>query len=211
VLPFEARASAFFGVHFLAAVCQKRKMAKDLPAPRIRPWPLLAVREEAKYPVFSVERRTLVPPGQAPKDFFTLACADWTNVVAVTDEDQVVLVRQYRFGTDAFSLETPGGVIDPGETPAAAAARELLEETGYAAPRLEPLGCIDPNPAFQGNLCWSFVAWGAKLVGTQAFDAHEECEVVLVPRADLPALLDEGHIRHGLIVAAVERFLRKWP
>lgn len=142
------------------------------------------------------------------RDVFTLACRDWVNVVALTPAQELVLVWQYRFGTDALSLETPGGVIDEGEAPADAARRELLEETGYRASDITLLCEVEPNPAVQGNRCFTFVARDVERAAEPAFDALEECEVVTVPIARLPELLDGGSIRHGLIVAALERYLR---
>src|SRR4051812_5610502 len=83
---------------------------------------------------------------------------EWCNIIAVTPEDQLVLIRQYRFGVGASTLEIPGGLVERGEDPAAAAARELEEETGYVAGRVVPLGAVHPNPALQGNRCHSFLA-----------------------------------------------------
>jgi len=118
----------------------------------------------------------------------------------------LVLVWQWRFGTQAFSLETPGGVIDDGETPENAARRELLEETGYEAASLEPLLVNEPNPALQGNRCFSFVARGAKKVGGGAMKIDEQCEVELVAAKFARALVGEGHVRHALCQVALLAF-----
>ncbi len=185
-------------------------MAFVPPAPRILPWRRLERVKAAQFSVFSVDRLRLVPPGKPDgRDFYTVQCPNWCNVVALTDDDQLVLVWQFRFGTEAFSLETAGGVIDAGESPVDAARRELLEETGYEAASLEPLTVLEANPALQPNRCYSFVARGARRVKPPAFDEHEECEVALVPFANLGELLDGGHVAHGLIVASLETFLRR--
>jgi 8-oxo-dGTP pyrophosphatase MutT (NUDIX family) len=135
-----------------------------------------------------------------------IACPDWANVVAVTDDDQVVLVRQFRPGPCLETLETPGGLIDPGEAPIDAAARELVEETGYVARSIEPLGAAFANPALQDNRIHFFLARGATLAHEQRFDeGGEECEVVLVPRADLERLLENGVFSHALCWAALAR------
>jgi 8-oxo-dGTP pyrophosphatase MutT (NUDIX family) len=166
-----------------------------------------ARHDVADHGVFRVERliyETL------PRDIFVFNCPDWCNVIAETEGGEIVLVWQYRFGTDALSLEIPGGVIDPGEAPEAAALRELREETGYEASSIELLSVVEPNPALQNNRCYTYVARGVKATGTTAFDDLEDLEVALVPRRDLPALLDSGHVTHALVVSALETYVRRF-
>jgi ADP-ribose pyrophosphatase len=185
-------------------------MAFVLKPPQIKPWHRVSRDKAAQFSIFSVDRVNLVPPGkESGRDFYTVQCPDWCNVIAVTPDNDLVFVWQYRFGTEAFSLETAGGVIDRGEAPIDAARRELIEETGYEAEQIEPLSVLEANPALQPNRCFSFVARGARLTGPQAFDEHEECEVALVPLAHLSDLLDGGHVTHGLIAASLETFLRR--
>ena len=160
----------------------------------------------ADHGVFRVER--LVYP-VLPRDIFVFSCPDWCNVVAETPAGEIVFVWQYRFGTDSVSLEIPGGVIDRGEEPIAAARRELREETGFDAESIELLSVVEPNPALQDNRCFTYLARGARLVGPTQFDDLEDLEVVLVPRNELPALLDSGQITHALVVSALETYLRR--
>jgi 8-oxo-dGTP pyrophosphatase MutT (NUDIX family) len=160
----------------------------------------------ADHGVFSVERRSY---DGLPRDVSVFRCPDWCNVIAETPEGELVMVWQYRFGTDALSLEIPGGVIDPGEAPAAAALRELREETGYEADSVELLSVVDPNPALQGNKCWSYVARGARLATTTSFDDLEECELALVAKEDVAAAIDGGQITHALVIVALEAWLRR--
>jgi 8-oxo-dGTP pyrophosphatase MutT (NUDIX family) len=181
-----------------------------VPPPTMRPWSRPRVEVVADYGIFSVEKGLLHDPAGAPKrDVFTFGCRDWCNVVAVTRDQQIVLVWQYRFGPGELSLEVPGGVIDPGEAPEAAARRELLEESGYEASSIELLASLQPNPALQGNRIFSYVAWDAEPTGNTAFDELEDCETALVPRHALGALLDSGQVQHALVTVALETFLRR--
>src|SRR4051812_2414466 len=101
-------------------------MSFSLPAPKMKKWTMPSRTKVASYRVFDVIKNEVRDSaGKERHDVFTYACPDWCNVVALTEEDEVVLVWQYRFGTDALSLEIPGGVIDPGESPIDAAKREL--------------------------------------------------------------------------------------
>ncbi|NBD13643.1 NUDIX hydrolase [Corallococcus silvisoli] len=173
------------------------------PEPKVKPWTRLRRGLEHDFSVVKVREDIVADPRtnlEHPR--VRMECADWVNVIAVTKADQLVMVRQFRFGIDAATLEVPGGCVDPGEDPAAAAARELEEETGYRAGRLEPLGAVHPNPAFQANRCFSFLALDCERVSDGHPDDGEDIAVELYPRSDVPRLILEGHITHSLVVVA---------
>jgi ADP-ribose pyrophosphatase len=134
--------------------------------------------------------------------FYVIESPDWVNILPITADNHVVLIRQYRHGNDEITLEVPGGMVDAGEEPQTAAERELREETGYASDDVIYSGNVAPNPALFNNTCYSFVARNARLVGAQAFDGTEDIAVELVPLADIPALIRNGTIRHALTVTA---------
>jgi len=135
--------------------------------------------------------------------FYRIESPAWVNVVALTELDELVMVRQWRQGLRAVTLEIPGGLVDPGETPAEAGARELLEETGFRAGRMTSLGSINPNPALFANRCHMQVAQGCVRVAEIQNSATEETIVELLPLAALPDLLRSGGIDHALVVAAL--------
>jgi ADP-ribose pyrophosphatase len=129
---------------------------------------------------------------------------DWVNVIPVTDDGHVVMVRQFRHGAQRETLEVPGGLVDPGETPAESAARELLEETGYRARSVEPIGSVSPNPALFANRLHAFVASGCVLEGDIVNDHSEETQVELVPIADIDGRIARGEIDHALVLCAFQ-------
>jgi 8-oxo-dGTP pyrophosphatase MutT (NUDIX family) len=171
----------------------------------IRDWPRLGDEVLARYKVFSVRRsRRRSPRTQAEIGFFLIDTSDWVNVVALTDADELVLVRQFRQGSERVSLEIPGGIIDPeDDDPAAAAARELREETGYAAAALRPIGVMNPNPAIFTNRCHTFLATGCRRMGEPEMDAGEDIEVVTVPAAQVDDHVRSGAIDHAIVLAGL--------
>jgi ADP-ribose pyrophosphatase len=146
---------------------------------------------EATHPRTGVHRR-----------FSLIHCVDWVNVIALTADDRVVLIRQYRPGVERVCLEIPGGMIDPGEDPCAAAARELAEETGYTGGTWQLLGKVAPNPAVQTNTLYTVLAIDVEL--TQA-PTPDEGEVLWVETATLGECQDmilRGEIEHALVIVA---------
>lgn len=144
------------------------------------------------------------------RDFVVIDAPDWVNVIALTPDGCIVLVRQFRYGTDSFSLEIPGGVIERGELPERAGVRELQEETGYMGSRVRMLGTVNPNPAIQSNRCHFLLVEQAVVARPMAWDHDEEIEVTAVPVEQVFALARKGDISHALVLNALFLFEPIW-
>lgn len=142
------------------------------------------------------------PHTGALKRFSRIECTDWVNVIALTTDERVVLLRQYRVGIDRVCLEIPGGMIEPGEDPLVAAARELAEETGYTGGALELLGKVCPNPAIQNNALYTVLARGVALTQPPTPDDGEVLAVSTATLAECQRRLRDGEIEHALVVVA---------
>ena len=173
------------------------------------PWTTLTTEILGTYPIFELSRSLLRSPLSGREHRFSrLDCPDWVNVIALTEDDRMVLVTQFRHGTDEMTVEIPGGAVDPGESAETAAARELEEETGYRPTELIEIGRVDPNPAFLSNHCWTYLALGCRADGEVHLDPSEEIEVSLAPIGDFARLIDEGTITHSLVIAAHDHLQR---
>jgi 8-oxo-dGTP pyrophosphatase MutT (NUDIX family) len=170
----------------------------------IRPWPVVGEPESHDFGIFRVRRfRARSPRTGDLRPFTVLETADWVNVIALTGDDRLVLVRQYRHGRGDVGLEIPGGVIDPGEDPGAAAARELLEETGYAGATPVRLGVVDPNPAILSNRCHTYRIDGCERVAEPRLDPGEDIAVETMPASEVDAAIADGRITHSLVLCAI--------
>lgn len=176
-----------------------------------KPWPLLESRKDASFRIFGLRiDRSLSPRTQEEHDFYILESLDWVNVIPLTPDDQVVLIRQYRHGIREVTLEIPGGIVEGLDSPEEAARRELREETGYEASEMIRLGSVHPNPAFLNNRCHTYVAKDVVKAGTQHQDEKEDIEVLLTPVADIPGFIQKGRITHSLVLVAFYRFYMEY-
>jgi len=149
------------------------------------------------------EDHVRLPNGQELEEYHVIEYPDWVCVVCVTDDDQMVLVEQYRYGIDRVTMELPGGAIDAAEDPVEAAHRELLEETGYAAEKLTFVGKSAPDPARHTNWAWIYFAAGAKRVRDQKLDPGEDMRVRLMSVGEVLEAADDGQIAHGIHLTAL--------
>ena len=161
-------------------------------------------------PIFSVSERLSRSPEKALKSFTVLDTMDWAIIIPALDTErgrEFVMVRQWRHGAGELSLEFPGGVFSQGEDPAAGAARELREETGYTAGRIEKLGAFNPNPAIMSNQVHFFLALNLKPPLEQELDEDEYIEVETVPWKEVLSGLGKPPYIHALMGTAMSLYM----
>lgn len=194
------------------AVSQSTAMAPHHPASSslsspssIQPWPLLRSEPVGDFRIFRLRRDWRRSPRTGQElEFFVLDAPHWVNVIALTPAREAVLVEQFRHGTASVDLEVPGGVMDAKDaSPVETGIRELQEETGYVGERARILGEIAPNPAIQGNTCYTILIENCVPTAARQFDPGEDIATRLVPATELARLVAEGRIRHSLVAVAI--------
>ncbi len=179
---------------------------KDTSAPRL--WVRHASRHTGGLLIFQPRWDLMENPRTGERmERLVLETRDWVNVVALTEGRELVVVRQYRFGSEAVTIEIPGGVIDPGESPLDAARRELREESGFTSQDWTELGAVTPNPAFHDNRCHHFLARGVQRTHPQELDSGEDITVDLVSLERVREMVACGAIDHSLVLSALARVL----
>ena len=172
------------------------------------PWKRISSKPLGDFRIFSLRSdRKISPRSGEAHDFFVIDAVNWVNVIALTPDRQLVMVEQYRHGSDTVELEIPGGMMDTTDaSPEITAQRELREETGYEGANPQLIGQILPNPAIMSNVCYTVMFEQCRLLHPTAFDHNEDLVTRLVPASDFPRLVAEGKIRHSLVVVALYHF-----
>jgi 8-oxo-dGTP pyrophosphatase MutT (NUDIX family) len=177
----------------------------------LKPWKIISSKIEKSYSIFDLYTDQVRSPRTGKDyDFYVMKSPEWVNVIPITPEDEVVLIRQYRQGIREITLEIPGGLVDQGDTPLTAAIRELYEETGYRQEEIVPLESVYPNPAIQNNRCYTFLARNVVYSGSRELGDREDIEVVLRPKEEIPYLIRSGAITHALVIAAFYRYYMEY-
>jgi 8-oxo-dGTP pyrophosphatase MutT (NUDIX family) len=171
----------------------------------LKPWTVTASRIVLADRWIRVRADSCVAPsGDVVDPFYVLEYADWVHVVALTDDDRLVMNRQYRHAAGEVHLELPGGVMDAEDAdPVVAGAREFREETGFAAREFRHVVSLRPNPSTHTNRVHTVLALGASPDGKPSFDNGEEIAVELIPVADMLRLIREGAVQQSTHVASM--------
>jgi len=168
----------------------------------IQPWRKVESKALGDFRVFTLRvDRKVSPRNGLPHDFYVLDSASWVNVIAATANKELVMIEQFRHGTNTVELEIPGGIMDKTDAdPVATGARELREETGYEGQNARLLGEVFPNPAIMSNTCYTVVIQDCVLKHPTQWDSGEDMVTRLVPMADIPKLVLAKTIRHSLVL-----------
>ncbi len=174
----------------------------------IKPWKKISSKLIGDFRIFKLRSDFKISPRTGKEhDFFVLESVNWVNVIAVTPDRRLVMVEQYRHGSNTVELEIPGGMMDAGETdPVTTAVRELREETGYAGDNARLLGKIHSNPAILSNVTYTVLIENCRLQHGVEFDSGEDLLTRLVPVAEIPKLVADEKIGHSLVVVALYYF-----
>ena len=174
----------------------------------IQPWRKISSRSLGEFRIFSLRADLKQSPRTGREhEFIVMDAVNWVNVVAVTPDQQMVLVEQYRHGSDTVELEIPGGIMDAQDaSPVATGCRELREETGYEGEKARIIGQVLANPAIMSNTCFTILVENCRPSGPVKFDTTEDLITRLAPVAEVPGLVASGKIRHSLVVAALYYF-----
>lgn len=178
----------------------------DNPADEGMKWSLVDSEYLYRRPWLTVRRDTVkLPNGTVHPEYYVLEYPKWINVIAITPENEYVMVKQYRHGLGVVATELCAGVVEEGEDPLDGAKRELLEETGYASDDWQLTMVISPNPGSQNNLAYCYTARNVVKVSDQHLDSTEDIKVVLLTEAQVREMLINDDLKQALMAAPLWR------
>jgi ADP-ribose pyrophosphatase len=178
------------------------------PSGKVKPWEQLSTKRVGDFRIFSIRSDLKVSPRTGRQhDFYVIESVNWVNVVAITRGGQLVMIEQYRHGSNTVELEIPGGMMDPEDSsPLEAGLRELREETGYEGTQAEIIGQIYANPAIMSNICYTVLVRDCELKHPIQLDHGEDLATQLVDVQKIPELMRAGRIGHSLVAVALYHF-----
>ena len=170
----------------------------------IEDWAILKRERVADYKIFSLLKKQVRSPRTGDiREMHAIEFSDWVLILALTPQQEIVMVRQYRHGTEQVHLELPGGLVDPDDTsPELSAQRELLEETGFKVSDIRLIGECYPQPAVLSNRCKFYLAENAVKAQPQNLDAGEDIEIITIPLNQIRAKIERKEIDHGMVLLA---------
>ncbi len=169
----------------------------------VKNWDKVSSKSLIENKIFKLrEDRVISPKKESEHPVWVIDSPNWVNIIPITDDNEVILVNQHRFGTEKLTLEIPGGMVDEGEDPMVAAIRELSEETGYTSADVIEIGKVEPNPALMSNYTYSYLALNARQTDEQKLDGMEDIEILKRHIDEIPLLIEKGEIQHALVICA---------
>lgn len=170
----------------------------------MKKWKLISSEYIAKERWATLRKDTCeLPDGRINDHYYVLEYPDWVNMVGITENNELLVIKQYRHGAGIISLEIPAGTMEPGEVPKDTAIREMLEETGYQFDKIEEIATLYANPATSGNMTYTYLMTGGRKVQEQELDEHEQIDVYLIPLEEAKKMLLENKFSQALHSSAL--------
>ena len=165
-------------------------------------WKTLKSKNILQNKIFSFNEEQVLSPKNKKFPVWVMKVPTWINIIPVTNDNKIIMVKQYRFGNKKITLEIPGGMSEPNEDPKSAAIREMKEETGYTSENVIEIGSVSPNPALMNNLAITYLAFDVERTSIQNLDTMEDIEIIEIDLEEVPRLIQNKTINHALVVSA---------
>jgi 8-oxo-dGTP pyrophosphatase MutT (NUDIX family) len=168
----------------------------------VNKWKTLKSKNILQNRIFSFNEEQVLSPKNKKFPVWVMEAPTWINIIPVTSDNRIIMVKQYRFGNKEITLEIPGGMSEPNEDPKSAAIREMKEETGYTSENVIEIGSVSPNPALMNNQAITYLAFDVELTSIQNLDTMEDIEIIEINLEEVPRLIQNKTINHALVVSA---------